>query len=111
VDPSPARIESSFYTRHATLFVKAGAKQSPIADYLPPGEYSLDLIVLHELCHLLFEGWRAHIPAGPDLVPVMITEEEKITWELSRTILDLHSLPPRGKKKDKPHETRPLLRS
>lgn len=87
------RIDSASYIRSAVIEVRPEADVD--RDGFLPDEHSLELVVVHELCHVLFEGLRAcalNQAADPDdevglaIHRFMVDAEEVAAWSLARTL-------------------------
>jgi hypothetical protein len=89
----PLQLATYYFVRKAQLQVKASAGIPEIVRIFPPGEYSLELLVLHELCTLLFERIRQsfipHCNACGSAVgaAMMEQEEELVSWRVARALL------------------------
>ncbi len=90
------RIETLQLVRYGKIQVTPNVEDPDTKYCFPIGEYSVELVVVHELCHILFEDIRGHAlyfhnVMNQSFYNVLDIEEEKCVWALARTLLAMET--------------------
>jgi hypothetical protein len=90
------RIETLQLVRYGKIQVTPNVEDPDTKYCFPIGEYSVELVVVHELCHVLFEDIRGHALyfhniQNQSFYNVLDIEEEKCVWALARTLLAMET--------------------
>ena len=92
------KIDIASFVHGAQLLIKPNPLAAGDKHLFPDGEYTLELLVLHELCHLAIDPLKTHninvISALDDesirqAVSVLESEEETVAWNMARALIQV----------------------
>ena len=95
------KVDPAGYVHGAQILVKPDPLSVADKNLFPEGEYTLELLVLHELCHLVLDALRTHSnnvicdlddESIRQASSVLETETEIVAWHMARALLQVELL-------------------